>query len=129
MKNTPVCPLDTSLCVRSKRLRVYRRSAGLGRLSEGTRLAVVFVVRAESSRSSNGPDQDAMPAVSRNIGPSEERLRAQDVPLGATVHAIGSSEGNFCTTFLVKFVQLSQTIRGSSLQQPVIRGQSAHEQT
>ena len=31
--------------------------------------------------------------------------------------------------FLVKFVQLSKAIRGSSFSQPVIRGQSAHEQT
>ena len=41
----------------------------------------------------------------------------------------GHQRAIFCTTFLVKFVQLSEAIRGGSFSQPVFRGQSAHEQT
>ena len=58
-----------------------------------------------------------MPAVSRSLGTSEERSRAQDDSL------------HFSTSFLVKFIQLSQKIRGSSLQQSALRRQSAHEQS
>ena len=70
---------------------------------ESTRLALVFVVRTESSQSSE-PHQDAMPAFSRSRGPSEERSRA-------ILHATRTAKGHFCTSFLVKFIQLSQTIR------------------
>ena len=74
----------------------------------------MFVVRAESSGSSDGPDLNEMLAVSRSIGPSEERSRAPDDPLGATLHATRTAKGHFSTSFLVKFVQLSEAIRGSS---------------
>ena len=41
----------------------------------------------------------------------------------------GQQKGHFCTSFLVKSMQLSQTVRCSSLQQPALRRRSAHEQS
>ena len=48
--------------------KVWHGAGSCTRSHESTVLAVVHVVRTQSSRSSNGPDQDARPALGRGTG-------------------------------------------------------------
>ena len=66
-----------------------------------------------------------MPAVGRSTGKSEERPRAQDDPLGATVDATRETEVCNSTSFLFRIVQLCQARQRSSAREPVLRRECA----